>query len=200
MKVSVGNDTYNLTKYDKILFTDITEIRFPNTGSDLLQKWKIDCNNKNNQSKINDFIKSTRTNSPSSHSVPESLPPIGTAFMYIETSSNNHGSNVFVSFERTDIIQITNITLYYNRYSILTDDRLNNMGRFRIQLLLQDDTWDTQYTIAKNSQYTNSPTEWELLNLDFTKENYGNKLILDQIDTAHSDMGFSIIMITHSVH
>ena len=110
LKVSVGNDTYNLTKYNKISITDITEIKFPNSGNALLQKWKIYCNNKNNQSGINDFIKSTKTNSPSSHSGPTSLPPIGSAFMYIETSSNNHGSNVYVSWERTDIIQITNIT------------------------------------------------------------------------------------------
>ena len=33
--------------------------------------------------------------------------------MFIETSSNNHGhERVFVSWERTDIIQITNITFY----------------------------------------------------------------------------------------
>ena len=39
--------------------------------------------------------------------------------MYIETSSNNHGhERVFVSWERTDIIQISNITFYYNRFSI----------------------------------------------------------------------------------
>ena len=120
--------------------------------------------------------------------------------MYIETSANNHGSNVFVSWERTDIIQISNITFYYNRYSILTDDNLKNMGRFRVQLLLKDDTWDTQYPIAKNNQYADLPTEWELLNLDFTVENYGIKLIFDQIDTAHSDMGFSNILITHSVY
>ena len=120
--------------------------------------------------------------------------------MYIETSSNNHGSNVFVSWERTDIIQISNITLYFKRFSILTNDNLKNMGRFRIQLLLDDNTWSTQYTIAKNTQYSNSETEWKILNLDFTTENYGIKLILDQIDTAHSDMCFSNITITHSVY
>ena len=64
LKVSVGNDTYNLTKYNKISITDITEIKFPNSGDALLQKWKIYCNNKNNQSRINDFIKSTKTSSP----------------------------------------------------------------------------------------------------------------------------------------
>ena len=36
-KVSVGNDTYNLTKNDKIQITDTTEMRYPNKGSDLLQ-------------------------------------------------------------------------------------------------------------------------------------------------------------------
>ena len=200
LKVSVGNDTYNLTKYNKISFTDITEIKFPNSGDALLQKWKNFCNNKNNQSRISDFIKSTKTNSSSSYSGATSLPPIGSAFMYIETSSNNHGPNVFVIWERTDIIQISNITFYYIRFSILTNDNLKNMGRFRIQLLLDDNTWSTQYTIDKNTQYSDSKSEWKLLNLDFTIENYGIKLILDQIDTAHSDMCFSSITITHSVY
>ena len=200
LKVSVGNDTYNLTKYNKISITDITEIKFPNSGNALLQKWKIYCNNKNIQSRINDFIKSTKTSSPTGFSGAASLSPIGDAFMYIETSSNNHGPNVFVSWERTDIIQISNITFYYNRFSILTNDNLKNMGRFRIQLLLDDNTWSTQYTIDKNTQYSDSESEWNLLNLDFTIENYGIKLVIDQIDTAHSDMCFSNITITHSVY
>ena len=199
LKVSVGNDTYNLTKYNKLSITDITEIKFPNSGTALLQKWKIYCNNKNNQSRITDFIKSTKTNSPTGFSGATSLSPIGDAFMYIETSSNNHGPNVFVSWERTDIIQISNITFYYNRFSILTNNNLKNMGRFRIQLLLDDNAWSTQYTIDKNTQYSDSESEWKLLNLDFTLENYGIKLILDQIETAHSDMCFSNITITHSV-
>ena len=200
LKVSVGSDIYYLTKYDKLKLTDTTIIKYPNSGGYLLQNWLIKCNDKNNAGKIQNFIRSTKTHSPSSNSGPESLPPIGDSFMYKETSSNSHGDNVFVSFERTDIIQITNITFYYNRYSILTNDKLKNMGRFRLQLLLDDNTWSTQYTIAKNTQYSDSPTEWTLLNLDFTLENYGIKLILDQIDTAHSDMGFSNITITYSVY
>ena len=198
LKVSVGNDTYNLTKHNKISITDITEIKFPNSGNALLQKWKIYCNNKNNHSRISDFIKSTKTNSPTGFSGATSLSPIGNAFMYIEMSSNNHGPNVFVSWERTDIIQISNIDFYDHRFSILTNDNLKNMGRFRIQLLLDDNTWSTQYTIDKNTQYSDSESDWKLLNLDFTVENYGIKLILDQIDTAHSDMCFSNITITHS--
>ena len=120
--------------------------------------------------------------------------------MSIEKSSGGHGNIVFVSFERTDIIRNTNITFYYNRFSILTNDSLKSMGRFRIQLLLKDNTWSTQYTIAKNTQYSDNSTDWTLLNLDFTLENYGIKLIYDQIDTAHANMCFSNITITHSVN
>ena len=74
------------------------------------------------------------------------------------------------------------------------------MGRFRIQLSLEDNTWSTQYTIPKNTQYSESPTEWKFLNLDSTVENYGTKLNRDQNDTALCDMRFSNITITHSVY
>ena len=82
---------------------------------------------------------------------------------------------LFCSFGRIDIIQITNITFYYNSISILTNDSLKAMGPFRIQLLLEDNTWSTQYTNAKNTQYSDTSTDWTLLNLDFTVENYGRK-------------------------
>ena len=49
LKVAVGNDTYNLNKYNKIQNIDTTEIKFPNIGSDLSQKWNIKCNIKINQ-------------------------------------------------------------------------------------------------------------------------------------------------------
>ena len=176
-------------------------MRYPNIGSDLLQKWNIKCNNKNNQAKITDFVKSTKTNSPTGHSGASSLPPIGNSFMYIETSSNNHGhESVFVSWERTDIIQVSNITFYFNRFSILTNDSKKAMGRFRIQLLLEDNTWSTRYNIPKNDRYSNTSTDWTLVNLNFTLENYGIRMFYDQIDTAHADMCFSNITITHSVY
>ena len=129
-----------------------------------------------------------------------SLPPIGKCFMYIETSSNIHGhERFFVSFERTDITQISFKTFYYNKYSILTNDSLKSMGRFRIQLLLEKNPWSTRYNIPKNDRYSNSSTQWTKLSLNFTEENYGIKLIFDEIDSAHSDMCFSNISITHSV-
>ena len=196
LKVSVGNDSYSLTKYNKIQIIEMTETKYPNTGGYLLQKWFIICNDINNNGKIQNFIKSSKTSSPTTNAGAISLPPIGTSFMYIETSGGNHGDDTFVSFERTDIIKITNITFYYNRFS----DQNPSMGRFRIELLLEDNTWSTQYTIAKNTQYSDNSTDWALVNLDFTVENCGIKLIYDQIDTPHADMCFSKITITHSVY
>ena len=76
---------------------------------------------------------------------------------------------------------------------------MKSMGRFRVQFLLEDNTWSTRYIISRNTQYSDNSTDWTLSNLDFTVENFGVKLILDQIDMAHSDMCFSNIKITHSI-
>ena len=73
------------------------------------------------------------------------------------------------------------------------------MGRFRIQLLLEDNTWSTRYIIPINDRYSDTSAEWTLVSLNFTVEDYGIKLTYDQIDTAHADMCFSKITITHSV-
>ena len=200
LKLSVLNDTYNLTKYNKIQISDTTIIQGPNVGGNLLQKWFIECNDINNNGKIQKIFRSTKTMSPKGYLGASILPPIGLAFMYIATSSDNHGNNVCCSFERSDIIQITNITFYYNRFSILTNDSLNSMGRFRIKVLLENNTWSTRYNIAKNDQFCDTSTEWTLVSLNFTIENYGIEIIYDQIGTANADMCFSNIMITHSVY
>ena len=78
--------------------------------------------------------------------------------MYIETSSNNKGYNVFVSWERTDIIRITNINFYYNGFSILSKDFVKAVGRFRFQLLLTDNTRSTRYNLPKNDRYSDTST------------------------------------------
>ena len=98
LKVSVGNTIYSLTKYNKIQIADTTIIISPNTGGCLLQKWDIKCNDKNNNGKIQNFIRSTRKNSGTPDSGATSIPPISNAFMYVETSSNNHGANVYCSW------------------------------------------------------------------------------------------------------
>ena len=83
----------------------------------------------------------------------------------METSGGNYGNYTFISFERTDIIQITNLTFYYNRFSILSNDSLKSMGRFQIQLLLADNAWSTRYNIPKNDRYSDTSTDWTLVSL-----------------------------------
>ena len=77
----------------------------------------------NNKSKRQNFIKSTKTNSPTGHSRGLLLPPKEDSFMYIDTSQSNSGNKkVFDSVEKTDNIQINQIIFYYNRFPTLTND------------------------------------------------------------------------------
>ena len=145
----------------------------------------LNCNDKNRNGKISKFIKSTKTSSPTVDSGGTNLLPIGNSLMYIKTSSNNNGDNVFCSFERTDIMQISNVTFYCNRFSA---GSTKSMRRFRIQLLLDDNTWSTRYNIPKNDRYSDSSTVGTLVNLNFTIENFGVRFIYDEIDSAHADM------------
>ena len=52
--------------------------------------------------------------------------------MYIETKGKNCGQNVFVRFERRDIIQIINFTFYYIQFSAGNSEPKR---RFRKQVL-----------------------------------------------------------------
>ena len=200
LKVSVGYDTKYLTKYDKIQLIDVTEVRYPNKGDSLLAKRRIKNLKKNNGANLGNFLKSTKTNSPTGDSGASTLPPIGNNCMYIETSSNNQGNIVFVSYERTDIIQITNIKFYYNRFSILSSYSLKTMGRFRKQLLLSDNTRSTRHKIHKNDRHSDTSAQWHLISLKFTEKIFGVKLVYDLIDTFHADMCFSKNAATHSVY
>ena len=47
LKVSVGKDTYNLTKYVKIQITDMAILKTPNVGGYLLQNCLIKCSDRN---------------------------------------------------------------------------------------------------------------------------------------------------------
>ena len=113
------------------------------------------------------FVKSTKTNKQRRDSGAITLPPIGDVFLYIETSSNNHGSNVFYSLERTDIVQSSNIAFFHNRFSNLTNKILKVLSRFRIQLFLEDNTWSTRYNIPK-IRYSDSSSQWTKLSSNFT--------------------------------
>ena len=56
LEVSVGSDTYNTTKFNKIQLTDITKMKAGSSGGYILPYWKIICNDKNNSGKIQNFI------------------------------------------------------------------------------------------------------------------------------------------------
>ena len=73
------------------------------------------------------------------------------------------------------------------------------MGRFRNQLLLEDNTRSARFIIPKNDRYSDSSTQWTLVSLNFTVENYGIEIIFDQKDTPHADMCPNIT-ITHPVY
>ena len=145
LKTSVDNDTYKCIENDKMQITETTNIKTPNSGGYLSHKWLKNVLIKIWMIKHRNFIKSTKTNSSTSHSGETSFPPIGKLFMYIETSSDIHGNNVFVSCVKIDILKIKITTFLHPRYSNLTNDSLKSMSRVRIQLLLADNSWSFRY-------------------------------------------------------
>ena len=53
LKASVGNDVFNITKYDRIQIPDTTIIKYRNTGDNLLQQRNTKCNDKISNGKKN---------------------------------------------------------------------------------------------------------------------------------------------------
>ena len=74
------------------------------------------------------------------------------------------------------------------------------MGRVRIQLLLEDNTWSTSYNKPKNDRYSYASTDWNLLILKLSVEKYRIKIFCDERDTTRADMCFNTTTITHSVY
>ena len=188
MQGHINNAAYNLQIYKKTQIFETTKLIFPNTGTDLLQNWKIICNKRFGDGLPSDFIKSTKTISPTSSSGATTLPPIGTCFMYIETSANNHNSsndNVLVSFGRTDFIHISIITFYYNRFSISAADK-RSMGKKEIQIS-RNSVWQTEYTMDEDTNFSTLSTEWRLFNMNIISQpNYGIEIVYSGINSAHA--------------
>ena len=116
IKVFVGNDVYNLSKYDEIQIWDTTKIKYPNTGGFLLQNWVIKCNDKNVNGKIQVFHKSAKqTTQPVLREQRVYL--LSVIVLCIKKRDLIIMVLMyFVSFERTDIIQISNKTFYYTDF------------------------------------------------------------------------------------
>ena len=62
-----------------------------------------------NRSKITNFIKTSISTSPAGSTRATSLASMGDAYMYTEINSTSFGPNVYCSFERTDIVQISKV-------------------------------------------------------------------------------------------
>ena len=175
-------------------------IKYQNRSGYGLPNWVKNCNEKNNYGKLKKFTKSTRMKSPTSHSEAMRFPPIVISFMYIETIQNTHGSDsVFVSFERTDNVQITIMTFFYNKLSTEIDGFLKEMWRFTIRYLVADNTWSTRYNISQNDRYIDSSIKRTKSGLNCTVENYGIKLICNPMDRLHANVCFSNVTVKHSV-
>ena len=64
-------------------------------NEDFLQQRIIKCIGKNNKTKLQNFVKSSKTNTPIPRAGATNLTPIGESFMYFETSADDYGRNVF---------------------------------------------------------------------------------------------------------
>ena len=125
-----------------------------------LQQWNKERKFKNIFGKIQVYSKTTKRTSVTRKSGAFSLLPIGDNFMYIQTSSTSSiDESVFCRFERTDDVQINNITFYHNRFSVSTNDSIKSLGSFKIQLLFRDKTRSTCCNLAKNDRYRNSSAQ-----------------------------------------
>ena len=73
------------------------------------------------------------------------------------------------------------------------------MGKFEI-LLLRNGVWEIEYTMNKDTNFSTLSTDWTLFNMNIISQpNYGIKLVYSSTNTAHADMCFSDINLTHSI-
>ena len=146
LKVFFGNDAYNLAKnkknyqYNIYQNTLIEDMNFSSLGllnvmiEKIMDKFRILFYQHR-------FLRHRRY----------FYSPIGSVFCYVETSGAHYGnSSVFLFFERSDLFQISKISVY-NRFSS-SNPNLRTMGRFRIHLLLEDNVRSTH--CKKNLQMT----------------------------------------------
>ena len=78
------------------------------------------------------------------------------------------GRVFFVVGKEQIYIHISNITFYYNRFST-SNESLRNMGRFRIQIL-KNNNWETiLYNCTKRRIYRIA-TEWEFIKFGYYRK------------------------------
>ena len=84
LKISCGNDVYNLSENDEKQTNDTTICKAGSSGVLVLPFWKIVCNDKNNNGKTSIFVKTPISFSQTINRGANSLSQIGKSFMYKE--------------------------------------------------------------------------------------------------------------------
>ena len=163
----------------------LTMLEFTNnTGTDL---W-IDCALEvgAGMSSLAGFFKASDSITPSTGTGPETLPPIGSYYAYIEASTPNNGVDKYAHITYTKHKNITKVKFWYHRNGI-------NMCRFRLQYQTLDDQWKDKITFPAKEQSDG----WELLEETISEDNKGIRFYFDEILGYESDMAFSNITISY---
>ena len=116
LKVFVGNDISNLTKYDKKQIIDTTILKHLNVDCYLLEQWSINCIDRNGNGELQNLTKSSNGKTPTPEKGHSPTPPIANSFMYIKTSAKNYAANDYCRFERTDYIQFYKLVSIINGF------------------------------------------------------------------------------------
>ena len=99
----------------------------------MLQQWITNYYDKNSSSILQTFEESPKASTSTTNTGATSLPPIGDSFMFVEKSGINFGQNSSGSFERTDFIQISNVSSFITAFQQEIPKRRVDIG---IQLLI----------------------------------------------------------------
>ena len=91
LKISVGKDDCNHTKYETEQIEDTTFFRTSNAGALFLPRWKLECNGKKIGGRASKLMKATKTISPTVKTRATHIPQRGDSFIYVDTSGHNCG-------------------------------------------------------------------------------------------------------------
>ena len=155
-----------------------------NTSTDL---W-VDCDLEvaDGMSSLAGFFKASDSITGSNGTGPETLPPIGDYYAYIEASTPNNGVDKYAHITYTKHENITKVKFWYHRNGI-------NMCRFRLQYQTLDDQWKDKIIFPAKEQSDG----WELLEETISEDNKGIRFYFDEILGYESDMAFSNITISY---
>ena len=154
-------------KMRKKQITDTNSLKTRSFAGYLPPSCKIVRCDKNIAGKVTNLKISIKMNFPTANTKASSILPIGDCFMYVGRSSIKLGLGVFVSFERSDFFQISNISFYSKRFSTPTSNAPVCMRTFR-KYLSRGRTWQTRYTLEESLGSSSKWTEDILLKVAST--------------------------------